>query len=176
MMGTAFPLLLIALLLVCLMATTPAQLHVMPGAPAMASSATTATNESESSEGRALGQRRRRHRERAAAMAGMASTAAVPAVEQRPLQIDIPNSESNLTHVPDPRCHAAPNTGYAGDGAVVWGLGKPGFHLPDAASCCRACMAHNEICGAEKARGKSWWPARPEMPVSYTHLTLPTKA
>ena len=45
----------------------------------------------------------------------------------------------------------------------MWGLGKPGFHLPDAATCCKACQAHNAVCGQPNARGKSWWPSRPEM-------------
>lgn len=104
-------------------------------------------------EGRSLGAagKRRRRLRRAAASAS-----------PPPLSSPVVTT-NNLTHVPDPRCHAAVHTGYAGDGAVVWGLGKPGFHLPDAASCCRACMAHNEICGAPNARGKSWWPERPEM-------------
>ena len=29
-----------------------------------------------------------------------------------------------------------------GERAPVWGLGKPGFHLADAAECCAACQAH----------------------------------
>ena len=161
MIGTAFPLLLVALIMVCLMVarTVPAPMYTMPAVPATASSSSSSFS-SEIDAGRALGQRRRRRQERAAAMASSA-VASAPPVEQPPQQTS--QSSNNLTHVADPRCHAAPNTGYAGDGAVVWGLGKPGFHLPDAASCCRACMAHNEICGAENARGKSWWPTRPEM-------------
>jgi hypothetical protein len=63
----------------------------------------------------------------------------------------------------DARCHAREHTGYAGDGAVVWGLGKPGFHLPDAPTCCRACIAHNEVCSLPESRGKRWWPDRPDM-------------
>jgi len=58
----------------------------------------------------------------------------------------------------DARCHPRAHTGYSGDGAVVWGLGKPGFHLRDAPACCAACMAHNDICGKPGGRGKQWWP------------------
>ena len=95
--------------------------------------------------GRNLNQKRRRRRaERAAAT--------VEAVTSPPF--------TNLTHVPDATCHPAEHTGYAGDGAVVWGLGKPGFHLPDAASCCRACQQHNAICGQPGGRGKQWWPEK----------------
>ena len=155
MIGTAFPLLLMALIMVCLMVarTMPAPLYALPAVPAIASF--TANTSLENEAGRALGQRRRRRQERAAARAG----AAPPAIEQPQPHPSV----DNLTDVADARCHAAPNTGYAGDGAVVWGLGKPGFHLPTASECCKACTAHNEICGAENARGKSWWPARPEM-------------
>ena len=39
----------------------------------------------------------------------------------------------------DPTCHTAAHTGYSGDRAVVWGLGKPGFHLNTSAECCDAC-------------------------------------
>ena len=39
----------------------------------------------------------------------------------------------------DPTCHTAAHTGYSGDRAVVWGLGKPGFHLNTSAECCNAC-------------------------------------
>ena len=77
---------------------------------------------------------------------------------------------NKVTIVTDPRCHPAEHTGYAGDGAVVWGLGNrsavphpTGFHLPDAASCCRACQAHNEVCGKPGAQGSKWWPGRPDM-------------
>ena len=41
----------------------------------------------------------------------------------------------------DPTCHTAAHTGYSGDRAVVWGLGKPGFHLNTSAECCNACKA-----------------------------------
>ena len=41
----------------------------------------------------------------------------------------------------DPTCHTAAHTGYSGDRAVVWGLGKPGFHLNTSAECCDACKA-----------------------------------
>ena len=41
----------------------------------------------------------------------------------------------------DPTCHTAVHTGYSGDRAVVWGLGKPGFHLNTSAECCDACKA-----------------------------------
>ena len=44
--------------------------------------------------------------------------------------------------VADATCHARANTGYAGDGALVGGLGKPGFHLAGASECCTACQAH----------------------------------
>ena len=63
----------------------------------------------------------------------------------------------------DPYCHARAHTGYAGDGAAVWGLGPRGLHTADAGQCCEACKAHNAICGSPEANGKSWWPARPEM-------------
>ena len=39
----------------------------------------------------------------------------------------------------DPTCHTAAHTGYSVDRAVVWGLGKPGFHLNTSAECCDAC-------------------------------------
>ena len=32
----------------------------------------------------------------------------------------------------DPYCHARAHTGYAGDGAAVWGLGPRGLHTADA--------------------------------------------
>ena len=41
----------------------------------------------------------------------------------------------------DQTCHTAVHTGYSGDRAVVWGLGKPGFHLNTSAECCNACKA-----------------------------------
>ena len=103
-------------------------------------------------DGRMLGARGRRRRRAAAVEEAARVTAAPP-----------PPPVNNVTTVTDPRCHAAEHTGYAGDGAVVWGLGKPGFHLKDAATCCRACMAHNEICGKPNARGSKWWPERPDM-------------
>ena len=62
----------------------------------------------------------------------------------------------------DPYCHARAHTGYAGDGAAVWGLGPRGLHTADAGQCCEACKAHNAICGSPEANGKSWWPAQPE--------------
>ena len=95
-----------------------------------------------------LGARRRRRRR--AAVEDVSSPPPPPPVD-------------NITTVTDPRCHAKEHTGYAGDGAVVWGLGKPGFHLPDAATCCRACMAHKEVCSKPNARGQRWWPDRPDM-------------
>ena len=61
--------------------------------------------------------------------------------------------------VADATCHARANTGYAGDGALVWGLGKPGFHLAGASECCTACQAHARICGGAGSEGKEWWPA-----------------
>ena len=63
----------------------------------------------------------------------------------------------------DPTCHTAVHTGYSGDRAVVWGLGKPGFHLSDAAACCKACQAHATTCSQKGTHAKSWWPSRPEM-------------
>ena len=63
----------------------------------------------------------------------------------------------------DPTCHTAEHTGYSGDRAVVWGLGKPGFHLRDAGECCKACQAHAATCSKPGAHSKSWWPDRPEM-------------
>jgi hypothetical protein len=115
------------------------------GVDAAAGSVPDGDPEASDAAGRALGARRRRRR--AAAAVEERAAAAQPAVQQ-----------SNVTTVTDPRCHAQPHTGYAGDGAVVWGLGKPGFHLPDAATCCRACMAHGEICSKAGSRGKQWWP------------------
>ena len=60
----------------------------------------------------------------------------------------------------DARCHAREHTGYAGDGAVVWGMS---FKLRDAGECCAACKAHAAVCGVEGAKGKSWWPDTPSM-------------
>lgn len=60
----------------------------------------------------------------------------------------------------DTRCHAREHTGYAGDGAVVWGLS---YHLRNAGECCGACKAHAAMCGQPGARGKAWWPARPDL-------------
>jgi len=50
-----------------------------------------------------------------------------------------------------------------GERAPVWGLGKPGFHLADAAECCAACQAHAAVCGKPDSKNKAWWPARPEL-------------
>ena len=47
--------------------------------------------------------------------------------------------------VADPTCHARLHTDYMGERAPVWGLGKPGFHLADAAECCAACQAHAAV-------------------------------
>ncbi len=62
--------------------------------------------------------------------------------------------------VADQTCHAKEHAGYAGDGAVVWGMS---FHVSDAAECCRACRAHHDACSVPGSEGKRWWPARPEM-------------
>jgi hypothetical protein len=65
--------------------------------------------------------------------------------------------------VADPTCHARLHTDYMGERAPVWGLGKPGFHLADAAECCAACQAHAAVCGKPDSKNKAWWPARPEL-------------
>ena len=63
-----------------------------------------------------------------------------------------------LSVVADPKCHAKPHAGYAGDGAVVWGLN---FKLSSAAECCRACQAHASVCGKPGSVGVQWWPDKP---------------
>ena len=63
----------------------------------------------------------------------------------------------------DPTCHTALHTGYSGDGARVWGLGKPGFHLKSAAECCKACQSHAATCSQPGSEHNSWWPDRPEL-------------
>jgi len=60
----------------------------------------------------------------------------------------------------DPTCHGEAHRGYAGDGAVVWGLN---FKLPSAAECCAACKAHAAVCSSPDSQGKSWWPSKPDM-------------
>ena len=65
-----------------------------------------------------------------------------------------------LSFVTDRTCHAKPHAGYAGDGAVVWGLS---FRLSSAAECCRACQAHAALCGRPGSAAVSWWPDRPRL-------------
>ena len=65
-----------------------------------------------------------------------------------------------LSLVTDLTCHAKPHAGYAGDGAVVWGLG---FRLSSAAECCRACQAHASACSRPGSAAVSWWPDRPRL-------------
>ena len=65
-----------------------------------------------------------------------------------------------LSVVTDRTCHAKPHAGYAGDGAVVWGLS---FRLSSAAECCRACQAHARACGRPGSAAVSWWPDRPRL-------------
>lgn len=79
-----------------------------------------------------------------------------------PSNLAAPSSETPLA-VADGMCHARPHTDYMGEQAPVWGLGRPGFHLNSAASCCTACQAHAAVCGKPGAAAKSWWPARPEL-------------
>ena len=62
--------------------------------------------------------------------------------------------------VTDRTCHAKPHAGYAGDGAVVWGLS---FRLSSAAECCRACQTHARACGRPGSAAVSWWPDRPRL-------------
>ena len=117
-------------------------------------------------EGRQLGARRR-HRRAVAEARGMHNRTRelIPLVESelrlaahrlRSIDGRRPSSGSLL----DSRCHAREHTGYAGDGAAVWGLN---FKLRDAGECCAACKAHAATCGAPDGRGKSWWSKRPEM-------------
>ena len=63
-----------------------------------------------------------------------------------------------LSVVEDPTCHAKPHAGYAGDGAVVWGLN---FKLSSASECCRACQAHASVCGRPGSAEVAWWPEKP---------------
>jgi len=91
------------------------------------------------------------------------STAAAPQPARSAVVDAVPSSTAAAAAAGDPTCHTAEHTGYSGDRAVVWGLGKPGFHLKDAAECCKACQAHAATCSQKGAHAKSWWPSRPEM-------------
>ena len=70
------------------------------------------------------------------------------------------NSTASADEAMPATCHAKAHASYVGDGAAVWGLG---FHLKSAAECCRACMAHAEVCGAPGASKAAWWPDRPDL-------------
>jgi hypothetical protein len=119
-------------------------------------------------QGRSLGNRRRRRRESLARVHSVHNTTAASLSTVGASLKTTSAAMEALGRAPgtdafDPRCHARAHTGYSGDGAVVWGLGKPGFHLADAPTCCRACMAHNDVCGKPGSAGKQWWPGRPDM-------------
>ena len=75
-------------------------------------------------------------------------------------RIPWPSNTEALSFVTDRTCHAKPHAGYAGDGAVVWGLS---FRLSSAAECCRACQAHARACGRPGSAAVSWWPDRPRL-------------
>ena len=66
---------------------------------------------------------------------------------------------ANSTYL-DATCHMRLHSGYAGDGAVVWG---GNFKLSSAGECCTACQAHAAVCGKDDSHGKVWWPQRPDM-------------
>ena len=120
-------------------------------------------------EGRALGSRRRRRREAWASVRALHNATAIglssidSSLKTTSAAIEALGRTPPASGAFEPRCHARAHTGYSGDGAVVWGLGKPGFHLADAPTCCRACIAHNDVCGKPGSAGKPWWPDRPEM-------------
>ena len=47
-------------------------------------------------------------------------------------------------------CHARNGLDLSGDAAYVWGTG---FHVENAATCCKACAAHRATCGANGSKG-----------------------
>jgi hypothetical protein len=47
-------------------------------------------------------------------------------------------------------CHARDAMDLSGDAAYVWGMN---FHVADAATCCQACAAHQQVCGGDGPRG-----------------------
>jgi len=124
------------------------------------------SHSSDEEDGRQLSARRRRRRAIAQARELHNSTVgSLPQVENSVRSASSAVAAAESGHPSsgialDERCHARPHTGYAGDGAAVWGLG---FKLRDAGECCAACKAHGATCGAEGGRGKSWWSAKPEM-------------
>lgn len=117
----------------------------------------------EDPDGRQLRPRRRRRGLAGARLLHNATTEALPSVDAslRGISASLAAlSAPRATTTLDARCHAREHTGYAGDGAAVWGLS---FKLKDAGECCDACKAHAAVCGSPDGAGKSWWPERPEM-------------
>ena len=55
----------------------------------------------------------------------------------------------------DQSCHARDGFDVSGDAAFVWGLS---FHVRSAADCCRACSAHQKVCGrGTDSRNRPFW-------------------